>query len=314
MKNVLLTGVSGFIGINLLPKLPSGYNYLLLSRKDRPEWTSLPSNFGVVKGSLEKLTESVFPVSELYAIINLAAEIKEESRFESTNITGVEQLCKLAEKMDCHRIIHLSSVGVVGMQFSFDRVVVDEKMACDPKNGYEKSKLKSEEILNQFASAYPTELVILRPTNVFGEHHPKNVLLNLFTHIKAVKAAPMLSNSMVNYVYVGDLTDAIISFLQSPGKTGTFNVGAPATMKEFYKLVGEKLGVAPKSIVLPSGIIRLLESFNYFGLNFIKAKIRGAANRVEYTDAALMNIGPYNHGLEKGLENTVNYYILKGKL
>ncbi|MES2629093.1 MAG: NAD(P)-dependent oxidoreductase [Bacteroidota bacterium] len=314
MKTILITGASGFVGANLIQSLSPENRYLLLSRKERPEWNSLPGNFTLVKGELASLDKVNFPVSDIDLIVNLAAEIKDEALFRPTNITGVEKITRVATALGCKAIVHLSSVGVVGMQFSAGPVVVNEDAPCFPKNNYEITKLESERILKEYAAASGTHLVILRPTNVFGEHHPRSGLLNLLQHLKNGKPVPTANGAMVNYLYVGDLADTINWFIEHPGVSGTYNVGGGCTMDHFYSITARELGSGFKKITVPSVLVKFLEGVNYFGLTSIGTRLRGAVNKVTYTDERLLSVKPYRFGLETGIKNTIDHYIKKGKL
>ena len=65
--------------------------------------------------------------------------------------------------------------------------IVDECTACFPQNEYEQTKYAAEQILLRQIPA--KRLIILRPTNVFGENHPKNHLLNLFWNFFQLKSS-----------------------------------------------------------------------------------------------------------------------------
>ncbi|HYG49598.1 MAG TPA: NAD-dependent epimerase/dehydratase family protein, partial [Flavobacteriales bacterium] len=205
---VVLTGATGFVGRHLIGLLlDEGVHVRVISRKQAVMIEGCEMVYGDI--SDKKSIEKAF--AGIDVLIHLAAELKNEISFETTNITGVRNLCELVNQYGIKRVVHLSSVGVLGMQFSNKGVLVNEEFPCRPKNGYEKSKLESEKIwLNGLDKS--VSLCILRPTNVFGDHHPRNALLGMFRHIKNGKTLFMNKNARVNYVYVKDLAYVIMHF------------------------------------------------------------------------------------------------------
>lgn len=124
------------------------------------------------EGDLADVVAVSNALKDINVVINIAAELRDRSKFELTNVRGVENLIAGCIQNKVDRLIHLSSVGVIGMPFSKERIVFDEGAICRPQEGYEKTKYKSEQLLLQAEAKGHIRLCIVRPTNVFGEHHP----------------------------------------------------------------------------------------------------------------------------------------------
>ncbi len=306
-KNVIITGATGFVGKHLLQFLdPVKYRYTLLTRN--PD--KLPSDLSecaIVYGDLNDLESLKQAFGDQDILINLAAEVRNQELLEQTNVNGTNNLIEAIKASTIKRVIHLSSVGVVGKVYSPNQWVVSENEIPTPQNKYEQTKLKSEELfLDQSNEQF--ELVVLRPTNVFGEMHPFNALNNLFNHIQSGKTLVFTKKAQVNYVYVGDLCQSIQWFLENEGHPGVFQVGNSMSLRDLYETIEKKLGVKGKKLQIPNFVITFAE---LIGIH----KLRAVSNCIVYDDSKLKKLmGNYQFGLDKGLDLTIDYFRKKGLL
>lgn len=308
---ILLTGATGFIGWHLLEALrDDGHEIVVLTRRAAPVFPEGFRPAALVAADLSDAAALAPAFEGVDVVVNLAAELREQDKFESTNITGVENLIAQAKRCGVERIVHLSSVGVVGMQYSPRHVVVDEETPCDPKNDYERTKLRSEQLFREKWSTDPAKLVMLRPTNVFGENHPRHALLNLLKTIQAGKTFICTADALVNYVYVKDLAYAIRHFIMKEPTHTVYNVGNAAHFTVFHRQVAKLLGVKPHCRVLPRWCFALPEALNYMGRSGVKAKLRSLSNGVEYSDLRLLGTNPDVNvlGTHYGLVQTIADY------
>jgi dihydroflavonol-4-reductase len=302
--NLVITGATGFVGQHFLESIDyNRYNVRIISRSfSKSTWADLSKCEQVVAdlADVESLKRA-FAGQDL--VVNIAAEIRNESMMEASNIIGVQNLVDAAVFCQVPKIVHLSSVGVVGMQYAAKTVLVDEAYPCDPKNRYEITKLKSEEILLKAAQTGQINCCILRPTNVFGEHHPFNALLNLCQQLQKGRPAIYSEGAMVNYVYVKDLVEEIKSAFDSTTNLEIRNVGTAMSLKDFYTLLAQSLLHTNRLVCVPSFLIRLFRSL---GIN----KLNAISNKVEYV--------PHNSflsfGVEEGIKRSILFYKSKGVL
>ncbi len=110
-------------------------------------------------------------------IISLAAEHRDDvtpkSLYYDVNVTGAENVCKVAEEKRINKIIFTSSVAVYG----FALIGTDETGALNPFNEYGRTKMLAEEVYKKWQEKEHDKrtLVIIRPTVVFGEGNRGNV-------------------------------------------------------------------------------------------------------------------------------------------
>jgi nucleoside-diphosphate-sugar epimerase len=246
-------------------------------------------------------------VSGVSILINLAAEVRNQDKLEAINVGGTRNLLTaIQEEPALKTIIHLSSVGVVGMNFSLDSLVVDEGFSPAPKNEYERTKLISEQLFVDYLKQSSLCWSILRPTNVFGPNHPFDALLNLMKYIQQGKKVIMTSSAQVNYVYVDDLTACIINQVNTPGNA-VINVGSSMKLKAFVGCIARELTVPAKIVGIPKMVVGLCRALKI-------RKLDSVSNEVIYSDKLLRSFFKYPVGIEEGIKRTVLYYKKLNKL
>lgn len=305
--NVLITGASGFIGKHLLKEINTDkYQVSVITRNPEKKNISFPPHTKVIVANLTNYKSLEKALKNIDIIINIAAEVRNTAKLKSTNIQGSKNLIKAAAQNNVKKIIHLSSVGVIGLQYSNSEINVDENSKCNPKNEYERTKHKSEQILINSCAQSNIELSILRPTNVYGENHPFDAVLKLMKHINQNKTMVVASGAVVNYLYVKDLTAAIIKLIDMPGQL-VMNIGKSTTYTELITLLNKILKRNTKTYTLPAVFFKLL---NFIGFN----KLNVISNKVSYDDSLLTSFFTYPCGLEKGMKNTFTDFQRKKML
>lgn len=305
--NILITGATGFIGRHLLELISTHTNYIpknitLISRNLDKFDENIKNSYKIIKADLNDLESLIKAFKHIDVIINTAAEVRNYNKLEQTNVEGTKNMVAAAVKNNVKKIIHLSSVGVVGMQYSINPKEVDEYAVCNPKNEYERTKLLSEHILKEAAISNSFDLIILRPTNVFGEHHPLNALQTILKHISKNKPMLTTKTATYNYVYVKDVTATLVKMIDyHPSQVEIYNIGTSMLIKDFIPMINNGLKVKSKVIYIPKIIVNL---FNLMGIK----KLYPISNEVCYSDKKLKAIFEYEFGLEKGIYNTIAYY------
>jgi len=94
-------------------------------------------------------------------------------------------------------------------------------------NPYGLSKLIAEEICNFYYKCMNTNSIILRVFNLFGPYQPQNFLISQI--INQIKDKNKISVSNLStkrdYLYIDDLSSAIIKSLNYEGQHRIFNIG-----------------------------------------------------------------------------------------
>ena len=299
---IVITGASGFIGKNLLQQLDlSEFDVTLITRNSDKFEAQFAERFTIIEADLLQLDSLILAFNKQDVLVNLAAEVRNEELLEKTNVQGTKNIIAAIRQSSISKVIHLSSVGVVGKGFSDAPLIVDEDCKPTPVNEYERTKLISEQLFLDDASKGGFELSVLRPTNVFGENHPFNALLNLMRKIVSKKPLIYANGAMVNYVYVSDLNAFIIHLIKTNQFNGIYNVGKSIPLKDFYLLLMKSLNCKTRIIKVPTIFIKLAKVLRF-------SKLQPISNKVNYSDQKLEGNFYYPFGLNKGIQNTVDYF------
>jgi len=210
---ICIIGGTGFIGRHLINELQNGA-YLgdvrILTRDERIS-TPLSSQFQIIQGDLldpDSLSRFIIPDS---TVINLAYL---SGNSLNLNLKATENIVDTCLATRVARVIHCSTAVVVGC--TKDNVI-NEDTACIPVTPYEKSKLEIENILIRRLNG-KSELIILRPTAVFGRHGKNlikiaNDLLSMPYLITSLKTA-LFYKRRLNLVCVENVVSAILFLMQ----------------------------------------------------------------------------------------------------
>ncbi|QFS84840.1 NAD(P)-dependent oxidoreductase [Roseivivax sp. THAF197b] len=210
---ITVIGGSGFIGTRLCKNLADrqiAFEIVDLRKSGRfPEKTKIADI-----RNLDALRKAVTGDT----IINLAAvhrdDVRDKSEYYTTNVDGTRNVCDVAAEKGIRRIVFTSTVAVYG----FAEPDTGEDGAINPFNDYGKSKFNGEEVLRAWHkdASDNRDLVIVRPTVVFGEGNRGNVY-NLLKQIASGRFM-MVGNgkNRKSMAYVGN----VAAFLETAAERG----------------------------------------------------------------------------------------------
>ncbi|MGG7668986.1 NAD-dependent epimerase/dehydratase family protein [Yersinia sp. J1] len=249
-NKVAVLGGSGFIGSRLCKRLKlQGIDFCILDIK---ESELFPNDW--VYADITK-PETIDPALKgVNTIINLAAEHKDNvhpiSLYYDVNVTGAKNICAAAERLGITNIVFTSSVAVYG----FVETETGEDGDFNPFNDYGKSKLKAEEVYNQWVQvSSDRKLVTVRPTVVFGENNRGNVY-NLFKQIASGRFLMIGSgNNKKSMAYVENMAAFLEHAIKLPEGHHVYNyIDKPDyTMNELTSIIYSSLGKDNKVIKVP---------------------------------------------------------------
>ena len=182
MERALITGCSGYIGVNIIPHLKrDGFAIFGIDRKP---CVSADLD-GFLHGDL--LDEKILKKSldGIDTVIHLAASKDDwgitNREYFRDNFEATSQLIRIGREKNVKNFLFYSSVSVMG----YSSVPLDEKTPLAPSTIYGKSKAKAEKLFHQFAKEdTKAKIVILRPSVVFGPGNPQNT--NIYRLIEAI--------------------------------------------------------------------------------------------------------------------------------
>ncbi|MFB6088823.1 MAG: NAD-dependent epimerase/dehydratase family protein [Candidatus Aenigmatarchaeota archaeon] len=260
-KKFLVTGASGFLGINLCKYLVSkGHEVKGIDIEDF-NYPYFADKIDFYKGDIrdKKLVEKI--TEDVDVIVHGAAALPLWSIEEifSTNINGTRNILEQAKKNNVERVVYISSTSVYGIP---EKHPVDENYPGRGVGPYGKSKVLAEKVCREFRKEGIC-VPILRPKSFAGPYR-LGVFYILNEWVKDGKNIPIVGSGDNKYqlLHVDDLNDAIhmVSTKSKEKSNDTFNIGATefGTLKgDLQKLLdyadkGKSVIPTPTYLVIPA--------------------------------------------------------------
>lgn len=321
---VLVTGGTGFIGRHLIRKLMERHASIRVVTRDPSrlpgEWQGLVE---VVVGDLTDVKTQAAATQGVGIVFHLAAEIRDTTLMKSINVEAVRGLMEHAARAGVRRVVHLSSVGVIGAK---GPGIVTEETPCQPESFYEQTKLEGERIVQTYSRSRRIEGVILRPTIVFGDRKEgeRDSLLSWLRVVRRKRFVFFGKKGVANYIYVGDVVEALLRLSEIPvQETALYIAADPVPMAEFVGAMAQVLGVSPPRVRFPLWAAYMLgvicqAANRIIGLSvpLTFSRVRTLSSETVFSgDRLLRDLDmalPY--GYRRGLDLTVQWYRSIGQL
>jgi UDP-N-acetylglucosamine/UDP-N-acetylgalactosamine 4-epimerase len=189
-SRILITGVAGFIGSNLLEFfLSKGFyvkgldNFETGSQKNiddvinRLKNRKINTRFDLIKGDIKNFSDCIEATKKIDTVFHEAAlgsvqrSIDKPIDSNNTNVTGTLNMLKASIDNDVKRFVYASSSSVYGDSKILPK---SEEMPVNPKSIYAVTKYASEAYVRLFYNIYGLETISLRYFNVFGRRQDPN--------------------------------------------------------------------------------------------------------------------------------------------
>ncbi|MHA6604772.1 NAD-dependent epimerase/dehydratase family protein [Photobacterium damselae] len=250
---ILLTGSTGFIGSELYNLQPSLFRIVSRSKN---------KNGAFKVESIDSKTNWNGAFDNIHSIIHLAgvahSSCHDAEYFYEVNTRGTLKLAKDAVSAGVKRFVFVSSIGVNGTFTNSTPFSSTSKP--EPHNDYAISKLKAEEGLLELARETNLEVVIIRPTLVYGANAPGN--FGLLTQL--VKRSPVLPFGAVNnkrsFISVKNLCDLLLICTKHDSAVGRVFLasdGHSISTKKFTNEIAKGLGKSIYQLSIPLWCMRL---------------------------------------------------------
>lgn len=295
MKKILITGGSGFLGLNIIENL-------LKNRSDIEVYNCSRTAINLkkiknIKCDAIDFDFDVLNCFEFDYIINLLA--LSNNRFCEDfdyackiNIDFTKRLLDFSKtQKKIKKIVHLSSI-IIYDNSNLPPVKEDGKLYLN-YNNYSFTKGISEFYANYYMEKYDLPLVIFRLSNIYGPHQkfinsPFLVPSKIMQALNEKKIEVFNLNPKRDWIYSEDAAKAIIKSLDSDC-VGIYNlaIGKGISVEEIVKEMSKQLGVNYKT----------LNSKTTGPLNFY-CNVNKLKKELNWSSCT---------GLEKGISKTINY-------
>lgn len=299
MPNVLITGITGFLGSHIAEVLlQNKVEVIGLKRiesdiwrcqefKDRIDWVDIDECWK------DKVLNKKPGVIIHCAWIGVEARFREDWLEQTKNITFLVELLELGKEIELQKFIFLGSQAEYGLTTG----KISEEHLPSPVNAYGSVKLAALELLKTFASLNRINWLWLRVFSVFGEKENANWLIP--SVIRKMQAETQMDltagEQQYAYLYVRDLSEIINRMVHKDISSGIYNISSNKirTLKSLVEIIKKRIN---SSFNLNFGAVpyRKDQSMHIEG---DISKIEGELGELEFTD------------FHKALDQTVQYYL-----
>ena len=324
-KVILVTGGTGFVGQHLLQELTKAYPRriirILCRKHHKIKKNKKKSIIEYIEADLSKSSSLEYCFDSVDIVFHLAAlkskkdDNYSEKDYYKVNVESTGKLINLSIANNVSVFVFMSSTGVYGRNGINH---CDEDTTCVPHNLYERTKLEAEKILNKYEKSSKIRIIILRPSNIFGENHPHNHLLTLINSIKHRNFALLTaSEGLTNYIYIKDVANIAIKLIQNSKASGVFILNDPLSVKRFAFIISKYVDGPKRFHSYPYFLIfviaLLFDTISRITgkkLPLTTSKVKELANKQVFISKRLYQFysKDFFYGIEKGIKNTIDYY------
>lgn len=277
MQKILVTGATGFVGRSLVPALKrAGYEVMCTVSK-KVSWLDAQQ---IVTSRLELMEDWSTILPGIDVIIHLAAKVHVMEgnipldEFCKVNSTATKKLAEQAAQHGVKRFIFLSSIKVNG-EFTVEGVPFTEENTQTLDDPYAQSKLLAEQNLLELSQKTKMDVVILRPSLIFGP----GVKANFLKMIQLVnKGFPLPFGGIKNkrnFVFIENLVSAIEAVINEPQAANQVYLVADNeawSLSELLQFIAQKMNKKSRFITIPG----LLSLFKILGLTALSTRLFGS--------------------------------------
>lgn len=251
MKNILITGGSGFIGSNFIQYLLKKKHEIFIINLDKLTYAGNPENLKDIEGNInykfikgdicnQELVEHLFSEYKFDYIVNFAAEshvdrsIHNPNIFIETNVMGTATLLNVAKRFwandfSSKRFLQVSTDEVYGtLPEDNKEIKFSEETPLQPHSPYSASKTSADCLVQAYHDTFGCPTLITRCSNNYGPYQFLEKLIPLIIH-NALNDNPLPiygdGKQVRDWLYVEDHCDAIWSVLNKGNVGEVYNVG-----------------------------------------------------------------------------------------
>jgi len=307
IMNCLVTGGTGFIGINLVMKLLEQGNKVLVidnlisSNTNTIEKLFPNKNLKFVKkditSNISRLFKDIDVVYHMAALSGVRESVQYPDLWFKTNVVGTFNILEECRKQKITKIIMASSGSVIGEATP----PLNENMPMKPISPYGASKACMEVYTTAYGSSYDMDVIALRFSNVYGPYSTLKISLvaKFIKHILNNEDILIYGDGTQtrDFIFVDDLISAIISCSRDDIKTNIFQVCS---------------GVETSVNNVTTMILEIMREHGYVHKQIINIEPQVGDVKTNYADnskiRSIVGWSP-NTSLLDGLNKTISWFL-----
>ena len=254
---ILVTGGAGFIGSHVVDRLVAdGHRIVAVDNLStgRTEVVN-PAATLLVEDLRSDRLDAVVAAERPEAVVHIAAQapvsrsVAEPLDDASVNMLGTIALLAAAQRVGIRRVVY-TSTGGAGYGDT-DVIPTPEDHPARPSSPYGVSKVAAERYLDCWSGLTGVPALTLRLANIYGpRQNPAGEagVIAIFCD-RLVRGEECVVNGdgeqTRDYVFVGDVAEAVARAIAQPDATGVLNVGTgiETTVNELYRRLAAAAGV-----------------------------------------------------------------------
>lgn len=221
---------------------------------------------GVAVGEIGPTTDWSTALRDVQVVVHLAARVHVMhdtnadplAAYREVNTDGALNLASQAVAHGVRRFVYVSSIKVNGEETMPDRPFTEEDHPA-PLNPYGISKLEAEQLLSDIAATTNMEVVIIRPSLVYGPQVKAN-FLRLLQIVNNGLPLPFASvRNKRSLIFLDNLIDFIMCCLTHPAASGeTFFVsdGEDLSISELIRRIAFHMGRPARLLSVPEKLLQ----------------------------------------------------------
>ena len=254
--NVLITGGNGLLGRHLVAALEG--------RGDRPSVLALPGEdttlleqrgVTVFRGDITRphtLTETLDAADAVVHLAGMMGVWRPAEDYHAVNVTGTENVCRVALSVGVRRVVHVSSWTVYGMALGEP---AREEFPLRPfREPYAITKAAGDRAVQRMIAEDGLPAVIVRPGTFFGPGdrlHFGRMADRLSAGRGMIVGA---GDNALPFVYVTDVVQGLLLALDDERAVGrAYNISndSPLTQEELLQAIAAAIGVTAPRLHVP---------------------------------------------------------------
>lgn len=303
MKQVLVTGASGFIGRHVLPKLiERDYEIHCTFHKSKPETISYKNNITWHQIDLLKTNEIKILFNNIHPshLLHFAWDVTPGQYVNSVNnlywLDATLHLVNEFIQSDGKRVICSGTCFEYDLRYGY---CSENLTPIRPATFYGLCKANAFTTINELAKLMDFDFVWGRIFYPYGpfEYPTRLVPYIINSFIKNQKVKLTHGNQIRDYIYVADVADAFVKLVDSK-INGPINIGSgkPISIRELVHLIGSFFG---EEKCIEFGAISTEKN----DPPFIVANIDRLKSELDWSP---------KHSLEMGIKKTVDWWKIFG--
>ena len=248
---LLVTGITGFLGKNLINNLPSDCDLLAIANSKSIKKYQGFNNIKYINCNFENFTEFSDDIIKFNPEIILNLAWKGIPNFSLKNSKyNIEKTMDffdfISEKTLCSKFI---SIGSCAEYFNPDGET-DENYPKNPKNDFTWAKITLDKYLTKKCNEKNINYINLKLFYVYGKYQRDDSLIPYLIKTYKNKTKPEIKNpfNSHDFIYIDDVISAIWGIINNDTSEGSYNIGSGKSISiyEVNEIIRSEMKISDK--------------------------------------------------------------------